>query len=83
MDVVARRKVMGLSVPPELYDEYNQLAREENRTKSELFREMIRVYKYQKKEQEFVQLQKEISAELQKKGILSEEDVDKIVFEDR
>lgn len=80
---MVRRKVMGLSVPPELYDEYNELAREENRTKSELFREMIRVYKYQKKEQEFIQLQKEISAELQKKGILSEEDVDKIVFEDR
>lgn len=80
---MARRKVMGLSVPPELYNEYSELAREENRTKSELFREMIRVYKYQKKEQEFIELQKEISAELQKKGILSEEDVDKIVFENR
>ncbi len=80
---MAKRKVMGLSVPPELYEEYTELAREENRTKSELFREMIRLYKYQKKEQEFLQLQKEISEELQKKGILSEEQIDNIVFEDR
>lgn len=38
-------RVMGFSVPPRIAEEVEQIAREENRTKSELFREMLRVYK--------------------------------------
>jgi metal-responsive CopG/Arc/MetJ family transcriptional regulator len=37
-------KVLGFSVPPTLVDEVEQTARQERRTKSELFREMWRVY---------------------------------------
>ena len=38
-------KVLGFSVPPSLEKEVAQIAKEERRTKSELFREMVRVYK--------------------------------------
>jgi hypothetical protein len=38
-------KVLGFSVPPTLVAEMEKLAREEGRTKSELFREMFRVYR--------------------------------------
>lgn len=38
-------KVLGFSVPPALEQEVEQIAKEERRTKSELFREMVRVYK--------------------------------------
>ena len=46
-------KIIGFSVPPVLADEVEQIAREEQRTKSELFREMLRVYRsYRKKQPE-------------------------------
>lgn len=37
-------KTLGFSVPPAVVKEVETLAREERRTKSELFREMVRVY---------------------------------------
>jgi metal-responsive CopG/Arc/MetJ family transcriptional regulator len=37
-------KILGFSVPPTLVKEVESLAKEEHRTKSELFREMVRVY---------------------------------------
>jgi metal-responsive CopG/Arc/MetJ family transcriptional regulator len=36
--------IMGFSVPPALAREVESLAKAERRTKSELFREMMRVY---------------------------------------
>jgi len=38
-------RVLGFSVPPTLADEVEQTARQERRTRSELFREMWRVYR--------------------------------------
>ena len=37
-------KILGFSVPPTLVKEVETLAKQERRTKSELFREMVRVY---------------------------------------
>ena len=37
-------KVVGFSVPPAVAEEVAQIAKEEHRTKSELFQEMLRVY---------------------------------------
>jgi metal-responsive CopG/Arc/MetJ family transcriptional regulator len=37
-------KILGFSVPPAVVKEVETLAKEERRTKSELFREMVRVY---------------------------------------
>lgn len=38
-------KTLGFSVPPTLVKEVESIARQERRTKSELFREMLRVYR--------------------------------------
>jgi hypothetical protein len=38
-------RVLGFSVPPTVVEEVEQTARQERRTKSELFREMWRVYR--------------------------------------
>jgi len=38
-------KILGFSVPPIVVREVETLAKEESRTKSELFREMVRVYR--------------------------------------
>jgi 8-oxo-dGTP pyrophosphatase MutT (NUDIX family) len=37
-------KVMGFSVPPEIYKKVNKTIQDKNKTKSEFFREMISVY---------------------------------------
>lgn len=41
---VATRKLITISVPPPLLKRAEQIAREENRTKSELLREALRFY---------------------------------------
>ena len=38
-------KVVGFTVPFSMAEEFDRLAQEEQRTKSELFREMFRVYR--------------------------------------
>jgi metal-responsive CopG/Arc/MetJ family transcriptional regulator len=38
-------KIVGFSVPPIIVKEVETLAKQERRTKSELFREMVRVYR--------------------------------------
>ena len=45
MDMSRTTKIMGFSVPPAVVREVETLAKEERRTKSELFREMVRVYR--------------------------------------
>jgi len=45
MSMSRTTKIMGFSVPPTVVKEVETLARQERRTKSELFREMVRVYR--------------------------------------
>ena len=45
-------KVIGFSVPPALAEEVEQVAKAERRTKSELFREMFRVYQVYRRQRE-------------------------------
>lgn len=43
-----KSKIVGFTVPPQMAEEFNAFCDEESRTKSELFREMFRVYKVYK-----------------------------------
>ena len=49
-------KVIGFSVPPEIYEEVVNYAKTEKMTKSELFREMVAVYRAKKQEEELSRL---------------------------
>jgi carboxylesterase type B len=44
MTMTRTTKMIGFSVPPAIAEEVEQVAEEERRTKSELFREMFRLY---------------------------------------
>ena len=44
MDVTRTRQVLGFSVPPSIKKEFERAAKKKRRTKSEMFREMWRVY---------------------------------------
>lgn len=78
-----RTRVLGFSVSPEIADEYERLAKRERRSKSDLFREMIAAYKARRAEEEFLRLQARMSRRARAKGVLTEKDVERLVFEDR
>jgi metal-responsive CopG/Arc/MetJ family transcriptional regulator len=53
MSTTQTMKNVGFTVPPSMAEEIDRMAHEEHRTKSELFREMMRVYRsYRKKHPE-------------------------------
>ena len=78
-----RRVAMTISLPPEIAENYEKLAQREAKNKSQLFRDMFLLYKTRALEQEFFDLQREGAKLARKKGILTEKDVERIVFEDR
>lgn len=75
--------VLGFSVSPELAKEYQRIAEREGTTKSELFRRMVISYKLEREEEEFLKLQRKMARRARAVGVLTERDVEKIVFEDR
>lgn len=78
-----RTRVLGFSVAPEIADEYERLAERQRKTKSELFRQMVENYKAKLEEEEFFRLQKNMAGRARKKGVFTEKEVERLVFEDR
>jgi len=78
-----RRVAMTISVPPDIAKEYDKLARQQVKNKSQLFRDMFTLYQTRALEEKFFELQREGVKLARQKGILTEEDVERIVFEDR
>ncbi len=76
-------RVISISVPEKLAEEIEEMAREEGISKSELFRLMARSYKREQVGLKRLELQREMVPKMREKGIFTEEDVDRIVFEDR
>jgi len=76
-------KTIGFSVPPEVKKEIDTLAKKEGMTKSELFREMLRAYKQLRREKEFFAIQRKVSSQVRREGLLTEEEIEKIVLEGR
>jgi Ribbon-helix-helix protein, copG family len=78
-----RRVAVTISIPPEIAEDYEKLAQKEAKNKSQLFRDMFSIYKTKALEQEFFDLQREGTKLARKKGVFTEKDVERIVFEDR
>jgi metal-responsive CopG/Arc/MetJ family transcriptional regulator len=84
--MVARRRtsrVLAVSVPPDAASDFEGLAREEGRNKSELFREMLRVYRAYRETQSFESLQRYGAAQARRRGIRTERDVERLIHEAR
>lgn len=75
--------VVAVSVPPAAADEFEQLAAAEGRNKSEMFREMIRVYSSYRETQTFESLQRYGAARARQRGIRDERDVERLIRESR
>ncbi|MCZ6486026.1 MAG: ribbon-helix-helix domain-containing protein [Acidobacteria bacterium] len=78
-----KRKLLTVSLPPEMARNFDKLARDEGKNKSQLFREMFHAYERQRLEREFNDLQRYGASEARKMGILTEADVEALVFQDR
>lgn len=76
-------KVLAVSVPPESAKDFERIAEEEGRNKSELFREMLRVYRVWRETQRFESLQRESAAIARERGIKTEKDVERLIQEFR
>lgn len=72
-----------MSVPEAVAAEIERLAGEEGVSRSELVRLMVRSYKRERAEMEFLELQRLMAPKARAMGITTEEDVDRLVFEDR
>ena len=78
-----KTKVISISVPEVLAEELDRMAEEEGVSKSELVRLMARSYRRERAEEALFRLQRELGPGLRAAGIKTEEDVDRLVFEDR
>ena len=78
-----KTKIISVSVPEKLAEELDWMAEEEGISKSELVRLMVRSYRRERAEEALFRLQREFGPRLRSAGIKTEEDVDRLVFEDR
>jgi hypothetical protein len=78
-----QRIAISISMPQDIAEEYESMARLMSKNKSVLFREMFQDYKRQALEKEFGELQKYGSDKARKKGLFTESDVEKLVFKGR
>jgi metal-responsive CopG/Arc/MetJ family transcriptional regulator len=85
MTMVSRRtsKVVAVSVPPETAQDFERIASQEGRNKSELFREMLRVYRAYRETGRFESLQRYGAARARALGIRDEKDVERLIQESR
>lgn len=78
--MLRKTKLITISILPELLEKFNRIAKEEGRTRSELFREAMRRYT---EEKEYQSITRYASRMAQKTGIKTEEDVYRLVDEGR
>jgi hypothetical protein len=71
---------LRFSVSPAMAKRYELLAEQEGITKSNLFCRMMHAYKAEREEQDFFSLQRKMTRRARKSGVLTEEDVERIVF---
>lgn len=76
-------KVLAVSVPPESARDFERIAEEEGRNRSELFREMLRVYRVYRETGTFESLQRYGAAQARRLGVKDEKDVERLIREAR
>ena len=76
-------KTLTVSLPPRIYEEVERLAEQENKTKSELFRDMVRVYEDFLDERRWRQLRRTGTDSAKRLGLESEEDIEELIHEVR
>jgi len=76
-------RVVAVSIPPDSAETFERIAEEEGRNKSELFREMLRVYRIYRETGHFESLQRYGAARARPLGVRDEQDVERLLGEAR
>lgn len=76
-------RVLTVSVPPDTAEDFDRIADDEGRNRSELFREMLRVYRIYLETRTFESLQRYGAAQASHKAIKTERDVERLIREAR
>jgi metal-responsive CopG/Arc/MetJ family transcriptional regulator len=76
-------KVLSVSLPAEAAKDFERMAQQEGRNKSELFREMLRVYRAYRETGAFESLQRYGAAAARAKGVRDERDVERLINQAR
>ena len=76
-------KTLTVSLPPQIYEEIERLARLERKTKSELFRDMVKLYEDHLDEERWKRLRRLGRATARKYQLSSDRDIEKLVHEAR
>jgi len=76
-------KTLTVSLPPQIYEEIERLARLERKTKSELFRDMVKLYEDHLDEERWKRLRRLGRATAGKYRLSSERDIEKLIHEAR
>jgi metal-responsive CopG/Arc/MetJ family transcriptional regulator len=77
------RVSITVSLPSNLAENFEKLAKSELKNKSQLFREMLTTYERRRREERFLALQRYGVKKAKKKDILTEADVERLVFQGR
>lgn len=77
---MSKYRVVNISMPEEFFRQAERIAKEENRTRSELYREALRQYI---ETRQWQKLQRESAERARELGITSEEDIERIIAEVR
>ncbi len=78
-----KRVALTVSLPPSLARKFERMAKAAAKNKSQLFREMLQAYEKRILEEEFFDLQRYGAKEARRKGVLTEAEVEALVFQDR
>jgi metal-responsive CopG/Arc/MetJ family transcriptional regulator len=76
-------RVLTVSVPPETAEDFDRIAEAQGRNRSGLFREMLRVYRIYEETRTFESLQRYGAARAARRGIRTEEDVERLIADAR
>ncbi|MEX5214219.1 MAG: ribbon-helix-helix protein, CopG family [Nitrospiraceae bacterium] len=77
------RVPITVSLPSNLAESFEKLAKAEAKNKSQLFRDMLTSYERPRREERVFELQRYGVKKARKQGLLTEADVEKLVFEGR
>ena len=83
IDMGRTTKTLTVSLPPAVFEEIGRLARLEQKTKSELFRDMVRVYEDHLDEKRWQRLRRLGRASARKYRVTSARDIEKLIHETR
>ncbi len=76
-------KTLTVSLPPVVFEEIARLAKLEGKTKSELFRDMVKVYEDHLDEERWQRLRRLGRATARKYRVTSAADIEKLIHETR